>query len=375
MQHEHLTITFGGSEVKELYDDLVSLEVELDDELASMFRITLALLLRSDGSWTYLDDERLTIWQKVVITAGLDGDMQQLIGGYITHIRPDFGAGLDQCKLEIWGMDASALMDREDKLKDWPNKRDSDIAAEIFSDYGLTPDVTDTDVIHDEQISTVIQRETDIQFLKRLARRNGYRCYVDGDTGYFGPPQLGGSPQPVLSVHFGDETNINYLSLEANALAPADVAMVQVDRIDKEILDAVSENGRQQALGARPANGYLRAGMQPGKVSIAQAITTGKVEMDALVQGLHDEGEWFVTGEGEVAANQYGNILMPHGTVTIRGIGEAYSGVYLVTHVTHAFTGDGYTQFFRVKRNGLIPTGSESFSDHGLPGGLIGFLR
>ena len=36
-------------------------------------------------------------------------------------------------------MDASVLMDREDKLKDWPNKKDSDIATEIFRRYGLTP--------------------------------------------------------------------------------------------------------------------------------------------------------------------------------------------------------------------------------------------
>ena len=31
--------------------------------------------------------------------------------------------------------------------------------------------------------------------------------------------------------------------------------------------------------------------------------------MTRLCQGLYNEGEWFVTGEGEVAANQYGNVL------------------------------------------------------------------
>ena len=35
----------------------VRLEVELDDELAGMFRMTLALMLRADGTWTYLDDD------------------------------------------------------------------------------------------------------------------------------------------------------------------------------------------------------------------------------------------------------------------------------------------------------------------------------
>ena len=48
--------------------------------------------------------------------------------------------------------------------------------------------------------------------------------------------------------------------------------------------------------------------------------------------------------------------------VLIKGVGETHSGMYYVTHVTHTFTADGYTQRFKVKRNALMPTGSEDFS-------------
>jgi phage protein D len=369
MEHENLKIEIDGAEVDGLYDDLASLEVELDDELAGMFRFTIGLLLNPDGSWTYLDDEPFKIWKKVMVTAGLESDTQQLISGYITHVRPVFGSEQDDCRLEIWGMDASVLLDREDKLKDWPNKKDSDIASEIFSAYGLTPQVTDTEVIHDEQISTIIQRETDIQFLKRLALRNGYECYIDGDTGYFQPPQISATPQPVLAVQFGEDTNVNRFTLEVNAMAPANVAMFQVDRISKEVLDATADSNLQQALGANTPDSYLAAGMQPGLIFIGQTVTSGSPEMSVLCQGLHQQGEWFVTGEGEVAANQYGSVLKPRGTVTIKGIGETYSGVYYVVHVTHSFSADGYVQFFRVKRNALMPLGSEDFSSSG--GGLL----
>lgn len=372
MQHENLAIEIDGAAVEGLYDDLVSLEVELDEELAGMFRMTVAIQLHADGTWSYLDDERFTIWKPVTITAGLDDNTEPLLSGYLTHVRPDFGATLDQCRLEVWGMDASVLMDREDKLKDWPSKKDSDIAREIFNTYGLTPDVTDTDVVHDEQVSTIIQRETDIRFLKRLALRNGFECFVDGETGYFRPPQVNAAPQPVLAVHFGDETNVNSLRLEVNALKSADAAMHQVDPASKEVLDAASQPGQQPALGAKAAADYLGPGMQPAKVFIGQTLTTGSAEMTALCQGLYDQGEWFVTGEGEVAANQYGNVLKPRGTVTIKGIGETYSGVYYISHVTHQFSGDGYTQSFRIKRNGLMPTGDEDFSGGGgLLGGLL----
>ena len=372
MQHDNLKIEIEGSEIQELYNDLVSLEVELDEELAGMFRMNIALLLQSDGTWNYIDDDRLTIWKQVAITAGLEDDTQQLISGYITHIRPNFGSGLDQCYLEIWGMDSSVLMDREDKLKDWPSRKDSDIATEIFESYGLTAQVEDTEIIHDEQVSTIIQRETDIQFLKRLALRNGFECYVDGATAYFQPPQLSASSQPVLSVQFGDDTNVNQFQLEVNALATASVNMFQIDHDTKEVLDAASTPASQQALGANGADSFLGAGMASGAVAIGRTVTTGTLEMTALCQGLYNEGEWFITGEGEVAANQYGSVLMPHVPVTIKGIGETHSGTYYVTHVNHIFNADGYIQRFHVKRNGLMLTGAEQFSANG--GGLLGAL-
>jgi phage protein D len=362
MQHDNLRIEIGGAEIDDLYRDLVSLEVELDEELAGMFRMTVALRLNADGSWTYLDDDQFVIWQRVVVTAGLADDSRQLLTGYITHLRPQFTTGLEQSRLSIWGMDASVLMDRVDKLKDWPNKKDSDIASETFRAYRLTPQVTDTDVIHDEEVSTIIQRETDMQLLRRLALRNGYECFVDGDTGCFRPPAVDDTPQPVLAVQFGAETNVNRFSLEVNALAPADVAMSGVDHVTGDVLDTSAESTGETILGASPADSYLAAGMAPGLVHIGQTVTTGGPEMTALCQGLRDHGEWFVTGEGEVAANQYGSILTPRGTVTIKGIGETHSGVYYVTHVTHTFSAAGYTQVFRVKRNALMPTGGEDFS-------------
>jgi len=372
MKHDKLRIEIDGAEVPELYDDLLTLEVELDDDLTGMFRLTLALLLRADGTWTYLDDDRLTPWRRVVVTAGLEDDSPQLLAGYITHVRPDFGLEIEQCVLEIWGMDASVLMDRVDQLRDWPNKRDSDIATEVFTTYGLNPDVTDTEVVHDEKVSTIIQRETDLQLLKRLALRNGFECYVDGDTGYFGPPRLADAAQPVLAVQFGDDTTVNRFRLEVDALMPADVAMYQIDRINGDLLDASADTASEPVLGARGPAELLGPGMSPGQLVVAQTIASGAPEMTSLCQGLHDRGEWFVTGEGEVMANQYGTVLKPRATVTIKGVGETHSGVYYVAHVTHQFTADGYQQTFKVKRNALMPTGDEQFTADG--GGLLGAL-
>jgi hypothetical protein len=164
----------------------------------------------------------------------------------------------------------------------------------------------------------------------------------------------------VLAVHFGEQTNVNRLSIEVNALTPANVTMFQVDRTSKEVRQTPVITSQQPALGA--TRNFLPACIAQGQMYISMNVTTGLPEMTALCQGLLHEVEWFVTAEGEIAGNQYGHVLKPRGTVTIKGVGETYSGVYYVTHVTHSFTSNGYTQSFRAKRNALIPTGKENFA-------------
>jgi phage protein D len=370
MEAENFSIMIDGQEAEDLYPDLMKLEVELDDALAGMFRLRITITKDTDGIWTYLDDARLHLWKEVTIKASFGDEMEDLITGYITHVKPHFTPERTECFLDVWGMDGSVLMDREEKLKDWPNKKDSDIASEIFGLYGFSAKTDDTAVIHDEAVSTIIQRETDIQFLKRLALRNGYECYVDGKTGYFRPPQIDETPQPTLAVHFGDETNVASFSIEVNALTPANVAMYQIDRSSKEVLEAVVESSLQTVLGSKNGTDFLGAGMQPGKAYIGMNAATGNPEMTALCQGLFHEGEWFVTGEGEIHANEYGHMLRPRGTVTIKGLGETHSGIYYVCRVIHVFSSEGYTQGFKVKRNGVAPTGAEDFA--GGSSGLLG---
>lgn len=372
MPAETLRIRLSNADADDLYTDMISLEIEEDEELASMFRLRLAIRLGTDGAWTYVDNERLAIWSEVSIEAGFDGETEEIMSGYITHIKPSFPPEQGSCVLDVWGLDKSILLDREEKLKDWPSRKDSDIASEIFSQYGLTADAEDTSVVHDEAVSTIIQRETDMQFLRRLALRNGYECYVDGTTGKFRRPAVADTPQPVLAVHFGDETNVNSFAIEVNALEPADIAMSQMDRQNKEMVDAESAQDSGSLLGSSDYASLLMSGATAGKVFIGASTATGSPEMTALCQGIYEQASWFVTGVGEVNANKYAHVLRARKPVTIKGVGEMHSGVYYVTHVTHRFTQDGYVQQFRVKRNAVLPTGSEQFSEGaGLLGGLL----
>jgi hypothetical protein len=203
--------------------------------------------------------------------------------------------------------------------------------------------------------------------LKRLALRNGYECYVEGKTGFFRAPRLAGTPQPALAVHFGAEGNVNRFSVGVNALAPTGVTMFQVGRGNKQVIEETATSSRQRALGAMRPSDFLRPGIPAGRMYVGMNAATGMPEMAALCHELLQQSEWFVAAEGEIDGKRYGHLLKPHGTVTIKGVGATYSGVYYVSHVTHVFTPKGYTQFFRARRNALMPTGGENFDGAAKP--------
>src|SRR5262247_383911 len=114
MASESFTLETVDGELDVPKTDLLSLEVELDNELASMFRLRLAIRQQREGSWTYLDDERFRPWMPMRITGGFDTDTEEFLSGYITHVKPDFSRQGPECSLEIWGIDQSVLMDREE---------------------------------------------------------------------------------------------------------------------------------------------------------------------------------------------------------------------------------------------------------------------
>ena len=74
MAQKAFQIAFDGMPVEQgFYGDLVSLQVEESTSVASTFRLQLATKLDDDGSWTYLDDDRLGLFAKVSVKIGFTG--------------------------------------------------------------------------------------------------------------------------------------------------------------------------------------------------------------------------------------------------------------------------------------------------------------
>ena len=340
-----------GPTKKDIGSKLIELEVEEDHDLAGVFRIKLAIVRDEGGLWTLLDRDPAKPWQKLEITMNVGGREESVMKGYVTQLRVHIGVIEGNSYLEIAGMDSSCLMSLEEVIKDWPGVSDSQIAEKIFGKYGLSSDVDATDVVHDPAVSTVIQRESDIQFLKRLARRNGYECLVAGGMGYFKKVDAVVARLPELAAHFGGATNLTSFDANWNGLRPTAVEVHQVDAVTKQVQSVVVAKSALAPLGKDgPPAPPLPVGGKPRTV-LRHSVATGQPEMTALANGLADEASWFVEGRGEVDGTVYGAMLHVRKLVPIKGVGELFSGLYYLTSVKHVYQNDRYTQHFTARRN------------------------
>lgn len=359
------TISIEDEAAPDLFLSLVEMEVDEDHRMAGSFRIKSSISRQNDGVWTLLEDERIKPWAKLTISVTVADEETEIITGYVTQIKPHVAAEENGCYVEIWGMDASCLMSLEEKVRAWPNMSDSDVASQIFTEYNLAAEVEDTGVIHDEAVGTIIQHDTDIQFLQRLARRNGYECFVSGETGFFRKPVLNSEPMPYLAAHFGAETNLISFDAKLNSLRPTKVEMHQIDIVEKETQDSSAEAGEQTSLGRDRAESVAAPNGIVPRVFVRQAVMVNQPEMDNFCRAIFDEAEWLIEANGELDSSLYGGVLRAKSLVPIKGVGELFSGTYYITNVKHSFQSERYTQHFRARRNALAPSGSEDFGGAG----------
>ena len=84
-------------------------------------------------------------------------------------------------------------------------------------------------------------------------------------------------------------------------------------------------------------------------------------EQQPFSQAVADESALAITAEGELNTAAYGGLLRAKRTVSVRGAGRQFSGLYYVERVHHVLTSESYTQNFTLRRNGLGLTGREMF--------------
>jgi phage protein D len=240
--------------------------------------------------------------------------------------------------------------------------------------------------VHQEDDTTVIQRGTDVQFIRELARRNGFEFYfeTDKDSGeiqaFFRAPQLDGTPQADLAIQFGEKSNLRSFSVRVQGQRPTTARTAQLDIASASLNTADSSDTQYTKLGATDDNALITgpagaaAPNAVPEILVLGAPTSDSTELQTTAQAVRDEAAWFLTATGEINCDAYQAVLRPHRLVLIKGAGTQYSGKYYVTRVVHELkTGGEYNQVFEARRNARDLDGSEQFGGGGLGLPIPGF--
>jgi phage protein D len=354
----------------ELIDVIQRLEVEDHAEMADMVRLSVAIAIRDGcGSWNVVDENTFQRLTKLRIDVNVgSGKTEPLIEAYVIETNADFANQPGQSVLNVVAMEPTAKMNLEEKVRPWPNMADSDIAEQIFRDCKFNTDNIDqTQPTRDENDHTEMQRGTDIQFLQRLAQRNGFEIYVELNPetgvveGHFHAPRLQQNPQGVLSVNMGSATNVNSFHARFDMVQPATAQAHNVDIHSSEQQTGQSDSQQDKPLGSAPT---VPAG-DARQVLISGTGLSDTGELQTAAQAEVDRTSWAITAEGEVNTVAYGDVLRAKRPVLVRGAGRQFSGIYYVERVLHSFTGDGYTQQFSLRRNAAGLTGQENYVQDG----------
>jgi hypothetical protein len=356
---------------------LAALEVEENADLAGAILIKVPLDTTDTGDLTYVSDAIFApLANLAVVATPQNGGAQCIFDGYVLSHKVHLETGTTGSTLEVWGQDASWLMNLEEKAREWLDVTDADVANSVFGDYGVTPsadNATDDSPAHTEDGHSLMQRATDIQFLRMLARRNGKLCRIacadqpGQRTGYFARPKLDGDAVVTLTLNDPNTWNVSALDLQWEVTRPSAVTARQALFNDSSA-QGVSGDTSDSGLPALAARGLAQFTGKPMTVMLTAPVDDGG-ELTLRAQSLLREAGWFVRCEGEADVARLNAILRAGSVVQLAGLGSLHSGKYFVWSVRHSIAPTSHRMKFVLVRNavGPAPNGSSA----GLLGGLI----
>ncbi len=368
---------FNGTPVDaSLYSALNSLEVEENADLPGAIQLNLAVTADGDGDLTQVNQTTFSPYANLAVVVTADGQSPECVfDGYVLSHKLHLDRGVVSSSLEVWGQDASWLMNLTENTKEWADVTDVSVAANIFADYSITPapdnakDDDDT-ATHTESGHSLMQRATDIQFLRQLARRNGKICRIacadqpGQPIGYFAKPNLSADPVVTLTLNDPNAVMLSDLDIEWDVMRPVEVLAGQALLTDE---NPANVDLTDPGLPLLSDNGL--ADFAPKTMKALLTTTVDDIgELNMRAASLLREGGFFVRCAGKVTLDSLGVVMRVGSIVQIAGVGAVHSGNYFVWSVRHTITLDAYEMAFELVRNAL---GTAPASTGGLPGGAL----
>jgi phage protein D len=329
-------------------------QVEVYERIGEIVTYALRLpVTASDGELSWLGDRRVAPGAQLgVYVPGTLGEVC-LVRGPVTGHAARVAHGGAGSYVDVLGADASIRLDRNVRTRVWDSDaRDSDAVSSIVAEAGFAADVRSTQAVHRADLRPLAQSDTDLRFVRRLARRNGFFAWLTTDaisgldTFHFTPPPLGGAVAQTLIINQPD-ANTDTIDLSWDAERPTAIDALQLDLLTLENADAAGTASPSQALGSR----RLRDLLSDAQTSRIVAPADDASELKARAEGAAVDAEWFVTANLDTTLAGVGSPVRSHSVVELRGMGAEHSGKYLVVGVRHLIDATGHRMTVELARN------------------------
>jgi len=379
-------LTLGGQQADPtLYTLITSLEVEEGMDIPAALQISLPVTRSDKGDLAYVSDARFAPLAGIAVvaiaggsgaqgvTTGASGAVASALGGgsapsanqcifdgYVLSQKVRLETGVTNSTVKIWAQDACWLMNQTEKVREWADVTDANVAETIFGEYGVTPsdqNAADDSASHTADTHSLMQRGTDIAFLRMLARRGGKACRIacadkpGQRTGYFATPKLDGDPALTLTLNDPTNWTVDALDFEWDATRPTEVTARSALFSDPDTNAAVGDTSDSGLKNLSDRDLATFVG-KPTSVMLTTAIDNAG-DLTLRAKALLREAGWFARCEGEADAERLGVVLRPGMLAAVKGVGALFSGAWLVWSVRHKFTQEGHKMNFTLLRNGV----------------------
>jgi phage protein D len=318
----------------------------------STFTLNYDLTLQN-GDYELLSNSALDPDSNVVVQVAPDGNQQTLIKGFVLGQSIDFRVGGDGSKLQVLGADQSARMNQDHRCLVWSDVTDSAVAQQICSQNALTPSADSTNTVHSTAKCTLVQRETDLEFLYRLARRNGFWFWLEADasaqmlTAHFARPPVSSPSSATLSVRAGS-ANVDGISLHWDTDRPSATSANQLDLSSLSLNDGSLD---RSPLSGLASNALADVVKNPRTRQLAVPVND-QADLQSRSEALLIEAGWFVTAHVTARLSVLRSVVRANTVVTLDGAGSRHSGTYLVSRVVHTIDADDHVMEIDLVRNG-----------------------
>lgn len=352
----------GQSVSEKLKEDILQISVEESLHLPGMFTIVVRNAYEpghsEDEPWEH--DKVFEIGKKVKIgfsssttdSEDFDNDNKgYVMEGEITAIEAYFTKGAE-APIIIRGYDASHRLHRGKYNRSFQNMTDKDIVSKIAGEVGIpTNKVDDTGAIDgygdiNGSNGYVFQNnQTNMNFLRERAARNGFECFVQDGKLNFRKPKSDESLELTWLQDFN--------SFRVRVNSAEQVKEVEVRGWDYSRKEAiVSNKSTDQVItkteygkGQKTSNAFQGQPPTPKMVVVDQTVFTSQ-EADKIAQALCNElGGNFVYADAKGEGNAQ---IRPGKVVKLSEMGK-YNGEYYVTETRHLFQDRIYTTEFSVR--------------------------